>query len=1261
MPAASFRLPQWTWWLPLPLLHLATWISLGTQASSGLAVWYLPFALGLVFCLWWGARVLPAIYFNALLSVPLWDLNWYWAPLYAVPETLSVALGWWALRRAGCHADLRDFPELLRFMLYGVLLPVSLLVYGEQAALTLSHSAARASWGNSALLVWPGACLTTLAVSLPLLTYLTPLFSRRGWVPEPVEALPETLHRLPPWPLLLVLALLIPWLLTVVPLILTLPPIGLMMLGLGLVWGFPGALCGAGLTALTVLALPALRQFDGGARLAEPQSGVELYFSVLLLMMSALLVGRSLSDLRLALARRDEMQKELAMSNLALQASPLGVTIIDARQADQPLIYCNPAFEQMSGYSRDEALGNHWRFLLHHDRNQSELPRLQDALQRGEQCQLVLRNYRKDGSLFWNEITVAPMRDAQGISHFVALQHDVSGREMLSEELDTRRDELLRQTHLLNQTEAIADIGSWVLEIATLKMAWSEGSFRIYELDPGAGAPSLGQMLSYFDPASRSLLEDTLEQCLRSAEPFDVELRIQAARGTPRWLRIKGLAEHDGDQVIRIYGAMLDLTSQKRSERLQHERDKHLHLFFEAPLIGMALCTPDQRWEEVNYKLCSILGRSREQLRGVDWMSMTVVEDRAAEEALLEEVRKGERDGYELDKRFMKGSGGTVHARVNVRGVRDLDGQLYALLALVEDISARHEAEARYRTLVEHAPEAILVFDPQHGIVEANENAARLFGMSRELLHGHMPTSFSPPLQADGRSSRELGNAYTRAALKGDTPTFDWLMRDVNGRVRPCEVRLVRLPGEGRPLIRLSITDISERQRYQREIERLAYSDELTGLPNRRLLLDRLQHAMAREQREGRYGALLFIDLDHFKTVNDSLGHPVGDALLREVTARLAGCLRNEDTLARLGGDEFVVLLEALADSPEQAGKLAAEVGDKLLQSLHGSYIIGEHELVVSASIGIALHPFIEQVAADVLKQADTAMYRAKQSGRNALHFFAPAMQAAIDQRLQLQSELRQAIDRGQLSLEFQPQLALADGRVLGAEALMRWHHPTRGDVPPAQFIPLAEETGLILELSDWMLERACACLANWQTDLPWLVLAINVSPRELRKPGFVERIESALKRHGVPPGRLELEITEGSLLEEVEQCISAMQALKSLGVRFAIDDFGTGYSSLAYLKRLPLDRLKIDRSFVDGLAVDASDLALVETILAIGRNLGLECIAEGIESEEQLSMLRQRGCELGQGYFFSRPLDEEGFRGWIRDREGRQVVVQSL
>jgi diguanylate cyclase (GGDEF)-like protein len=396
---------------------------------------------------------------------------------------------------------------------------------------------------------------------------------------------------------------------------------------------------------------------------------------------------------------------------------------------------------------------------------------------------------------------------------------------------------------------------------------------------------------------------------------------------------------------------------------------------------------------------------------------------------------------------------------------------------------------------------------------------------------------------------------------------------------------------------------------------------------------------------------LLFIDLDHFKSVNDSLGHLVGDALLREVSRRLGGCLRAQDTLARIGGDEFVVLLEALAETPELAAERAGEVGEKLLASLLSSCWIDGHELSIGASIGITLHPLGQQVAADVLKQADTAMYRAKSGGRNGLRFFVAEMQGAIDQRLQLQSELRQALQRNQLYLMFQPQIELASGQVAGVEALVRWHHPERGEIAPNQFIPLAEETGLIQELGQWVLEQSCAALARWLPHWPQLVLAVNLSPRELRQTGCVERIWACLQRHGLPAGALELEITEGVLVEDVEQCIAHMQALKEYGVRFAIDDFGTGYSSLTYLKRLPLDRLKIDRSFIHDLVADNSGQMLVQSILVIAHNLGLECVAEGIENQAQQDILRTHGCALGQGYFLSRPLSEVAFVHWLAQR----------
>jgi diguanylate cyclase (GGDEF)-like protein/PAS domain S-box-containing protein len=1251
MPTVSDRLPNWTWWLPLPLFHLATWLSLATQFADGTAIWYVPFALGLVLGLWWGPRILPALYLNALLSIPLWGLDWRWAPVYALPETLGVGLAWLLLRRRVFDVALPDVAHLLRFMLLGVLLPALLVSLGLQANLWFSDHLATGDVVAASAALWLADSLTALVIATPLLTYLSPWLRRRGWLRagrgEGLEQVPAILKQLPPWPLLLMLLLVLPWLLGLLSLSLNFPLLGLLMLGLTLLWGLPGALSGAVLSTLMLLALPLLRGVDAAVTWFDPQR-LELHLSVLLFMFASLLGGRSLSDLRMALAQSTQIRQQLALANLALDASPLGVTIADARQADLPLIYCNPSFERITGYSREESLGSNDRFLLGDDDQQQGLTHLRRAMSEGSACQVVLRNYRKDGRLFWNELILAPMYDAQGISHFISLQHDVTEREQLAEEVAVQREEQLLQSYLFSQTEDIADLGGWVLTLADSSMYWSAGCFRIYELDPYAGAPSFERALDYLDGNGRVLAENTLQQLLGGLEQFDIEVRLLTAKGKNRWVRINGLADRDDGQLVRVYGAIQDISARKRAEQQLHERDERLRLFFEAPLIGMALTTPDHAWEEVNFKLCSILGRSRKQLMATRWASLSPSEDLVVEQKLLDEVLSGVREGYELDKRFLRPDGSVVYTRLNLRAVRHANGRVSMFLLLVEDISARQEAEARYRTIVEHAPEAIMLFTPHGGMVDVNENAQRLFRYTREELLGKVPLDLSPPKQADGQASAELGKVYLNAAIAGEAPVFDWLHRDSAGRQISCEVRLVRMPGE-QVLIRGSVTDISERQRYQREIERLAFSDELTGLPNRRLLLDRLQHAMDREWREGCLGALLFIDLDHFKTVNDSLGHLIGDDLLCEVTARLAGSLRAEDTLARMGGDEFVVLLEALDSDPELAAEYAALTARKLLKSLSGSYWIDGHELSISASIGIALHPLGSQVAADVLKQADTAMYRAKHAGRNDLHFFAPAMQVSIDQRLQLQNELRQAMQRGQMHLVFQPQLELACGRVAGVEVLVRWQHPEHGEIMPGQFIALAEETGLIQDLGNWVLEQACDALARWLPSWPQLVVAVNLSPRELRQVGCVERISACLQRHRLPANALELEITEGVLLEDVDQCIANMQALRALGVHFAIDDFGTGYSSLTYLKRLPLDRLKIDRSFTQDMAGDSNGLMLVQTILVIARNLGLQCIAEGIESHTQLEILRQHGCSLGQGYYFSRPLAEAEFLEWMK------------
>jgi diguanylate cyclase (GGDEF)-like protein/PAS domain S-box-containing protein len=1255
MPTVPHRLSLWTWLLPLPLLQLTSWLSLATQFSDGTALWYPPFALALVLALWWGPRVLLAVYLNAMVSIPLWGLEWQWAPLYALPETLGVALAWLLLRLRPFDPAVPDLSHLVRFVLLGVLVPVIPMALGVQGSLWLSGYATLQSLPSGSMTLWLANSLTALAFAIPMLAYLTPWMRRRGWLAAPVlsgcEQVPEALRQLPPWPLLLLLLLGLPWLLGSLPLTLNLPLVGVMMLTLALVWGFAGGLCGAVLSVTMVLILPLLRGLGNTEAWLDPQR-VELHFSVLLFMLATLFVGRSLSDLRQALARSAQMQQQLALANLALEASPLGVIIADARQPALPLIYCNPAFAQITGYSREETLGKSWNFLLGDDQHQPGLNRLQQAVREGMGCDVVLRNYRKNGQQFWNEFTLAPMRDDQGISHFVALQSDVTAREQLATQVRSQSDELLKQSYLFSQTEHIANLGGWVLNVADKSMDWSAGCFRIYELDPRNGAPDMDGALSYLDASGRILSEQTLQHLIEGQEQFDIEVRLLTAKGKSRWLRIRGVSERDGAELVRVYGALQDVSGRKHAEQQLRERDEHLRLFFEAPLIGMALTSPNLAWEVVNHKLCSILGRSREELLACSWESLSVEGDMLAEQSLLDQVLSGKREGFELEKRFRRADDSPVDTRVSLRAVRHSTGRVLMFLLLVEDISQRLQAEARYRTIVENAPEAIMLFDLEGMLVECNENALRLLRYSREEIASKHVFDLSPSKQADGQLTADAGQHHLRRAMAGEAPVFEWLHRDSTGRPIPCEARLVRMPGEP-VLIRCSVTDISERQRYQREIERLAFSDELTGLPNRRLLLDRLQHAMDREQRANTLGALLFIDLDHFKTVNDSLGHLVGDSLLCEVATRLSKALRAEDTLARMGGDEFVVLLEGLDSSPQVAAEAAAATAEKLLKSLVGTCWIDGHELSISASIGIALHPVGSQGAADVLKQADTAMYRAKQGGRNALHFFAPAMQAAIDQRLQLQSDLRQAVRRDQLYLVFQPQLALATERIAGAEVLLRWVHPERGEIMPGDFIPLAEETGLIEELGAWVLEQACATLARWLQQWPQMVLAVNLSPRELRQHGCVARISECLQRHQVPATALELEITEGVLLEDVEQCISNMQALKALGIRFAIDDFGTGYSSLTYLKRLPLDRLKIDRSFTwDMDGEDGSGLMLVQTILVIARNLGLECIAEGIESQGQLDLLREHGCSLGQGYLFSRPLKEADFLVWMQQHQ---------
>jgi len=431
--------------------------------------------------------------------------------------------------------------------------------------------------------------------------------------------------------------------------------------------------------------------------------------------------------------------------------------------------------------------------------------------------------------------------------------------------------------------------------------------------------------------------------------------------------------------------------------------------------------------------------------------------------------------------------------------------------------------------------------------------------------------------------------------------------------------------------------DITEAKRSEAEIARLAYHDALTGLPNRALFQDRLDQSLAAARRAHRFGALMFVDLDQFKRLNDVYGHALGDAVLVEVAQRLSYYLRHEDTVARLGGDEFVVLLPDLALEPDGAATLALAVAEKIRLALESPIHIQDQVYTTAASIGITLFPKNDESVDDLMREADIAMYRAKDSGRNAISYFERDMQDAVTQRYALEQDLREAVRQQAFELHLQSQVDAA-GTLMGAEALVRWRHPTRGLIPPASFIPLAEESRLIVPLGEWVLRQACEVIARLDAAGHSLHIAVNVSPRQFQQPNFVQRVKEILSLTGADPTHLTLEITEGLLVDHVIETMGRMAELAALGIRFSIDDFGTGYSSLAYLKRLPLFELKIDKSFVQDIPTDSNDVALVETILAMSRHLHLQVVAEGVETVAQFEFLKAQGCDRFQGYYFHRP-----------------------
>ena len=598
----------------------------------------------------------------------------------------------------------------------------------------------------------------------------------------------------------------------------------------------------------------------------------------------------------------------------------------------------------------------------------------------------------------------------------------------------------------------------------------------------------------------------------------------------------------------------------------------------------------------------------------------------------------------EFDVRRRRKNGEIFWAGMQLALLRDERGEPSGLIGYLRDVTRRREAEESLRMharIFDLADEAIIVTDAAYRIIAVNPATSRISGFTGDEMLGRSQAMFRCEHYDDAFYKDLLAQVEDTGRWQGEL----WTRRK-DGEIYPAWVSTAAVRNRrGVVTHYFSVcADITERKRTEGRIQHLAFYDALTTLPNRVHFHRLLDQALTEAKRKGRGGALLFIDLNRFKPINDTLGHGVGDQVLQEVAARLRNSLRGADVVARLGGDEFVIGLFDIAQ-PDHVSLVA----HKILQALSPPVLVGAHELSVGGAIGISVFPDNGADADTLLRLADIAMYRAKETGPDAFEFYTPEMNERATERLAIEAGLRRAITRGELLLVYQPKVSLITGQIIGAEALVRWKHPERGMVPPVEFIPLAEETGLIVQISHWVLEEACAQARRWQdAGLAPLRIAVNLSARDF-SPALPERVTSLLSAQGIGSEWLELEITEGMLMNRTDAVIAMMEDITKTGVTLSLDDFGTGYSSLSYLKRFPIHTLKIDRSFVINIPGDSDDCAIAGAIAGMGSQLGHSVIAEGVESLDQVEFLRRHGCDEIQGYLFSPPVSPDKFEAMVR------------
>lgn len=708
-------------------------------------------------------------------------------------------------------------------------------------------------------------------------------------------------------------------------------------------------------------------------------------------------------------------------------------------------------------------------------------------------------------------------------------------------------------------------------------------------------------------------------------------------------------------QVHQVELEMQNETLRQAQVKLEESRDRYVDLYNFAP-VGYLTLTREALITDINLTGAALLGIERNQLMHHRFAHWVATEDNERWNRFFVSVlQNDERQSCELV--LKRGHDSVFHAHLDCLHIKT-DNDENSVRISFTDISERKQAlEAlRIAAIAFESHEGILVTDTCGVIRRVNHAFTRLTGYSTEDVVGRTPAILS-----SGQHDRDFYQHMWATLNEQKYWQGEMWNKRKNGKIYADWLTISAITGDDGNITHYVgiFSDITSNPESSAEIHRLAYYDSLTHLPNRRMLFDRLRQALAASSRNKHYGALLFLDLDNFKTLNDTYGHSIGDLLLIEIAKRLTANVREGDTEARLGGDEFVLMLENLSANTQEAIIQAGLIGEKIRHAVALPYVVQGLELWCTASIGVSLFYGHETSVDELLKHSDFAMYHAKNEGRNGIRFFDPEMQATLVERSALESDLHHALGRGQLRLYYQIQVN-NERHAIGAEALLRWVHPERGLIFPEQFIPLAEKTGLIVPIGVWVLQTACAQIRDWSTNPATrdLQLALNASALELRQPNFVEQVRQAISITGINPALLKIELTESLLVDNVSDTVAKMNALKALGISFSMDDFGTAYSSLAYLKQLPLDQLKIDQSFIRDLGDNPSNEALVQAIILMGRTFGLDVIAEGVEAETQMEFLNLNGCDAYQGYLFSRPLPLKEFEAFVKQVDTPKVTT---